>query len=355
MALWRQDEAGWALLSPSDFPKEADLHDLVADAPHMLPLSGEPRLTVVGREVALGGGYADLIAVESSGRLAIVEVKLARNAEARRAVVAQILAYAAFLHGLDRDQLERDVLARQLRQHGHATVADAVSAGDQEGDFELEVFERGLNDCLRTGEFRLVLVLDAAPPELVRLVGYLEAIGGAVVIDLVSVSAYEVEGSRVIVPQRVEPERVLGQPRRGAGDSSRSSGYLVDGADDFEASIEHAATEHRAHLIKLVRWARQLEAEGLVWLRTYHGKGRLTLLPRLVADDAGLVTIWNDSGAYISLWRTVFERRAPESIEPVETLLSTRIGTGNVVRDLRDEVLNALTLAYREAAAQASR
>ena len=76
---------------------------------------------------------------------------------------------------------------------------------------------------------------------------------------------------------------------------------------------------------------------------------------RLVADDAGLVTIWNDSGAYISLWRTVFERRAPESIEPVETLLSTRIGTGNVVRDLRDEVLNALTLAYREAAAQASR
>jgi hypothetical protein len=44
----------------------------------------------VGREVPLGGGYADLLAVEASGRLGMIEVKLARNSEARRAVVAQV-------------------------------------------------------------------------------------------------------------------------------------------------------------------------------------------------------------------------------------------------------------------------
>jgi len=41
------------------------LHDLVAEAPHFLPLAGTPpRLLVLGREVQLGNGYADLVARE---------------------------------------------------------------------------------------------------------------------------------------------------------------------------------------------------------------------------------------------------------------------------------------------------
>src|SRR5947208_11899103 len=94
-AIWRNDGSGWRALRPTGFPDEAALHRLVEEAPQMLPLAGTPRLVVVGREVQLGGGYADLLAVEPSGRLAVIEVKLARNAEARRAVVAQVLTYAA--------------------------------------------------------------------------------------------------------------------------------------------------------------------------------------------------------------------------------------------------------------------
>ena len=59
----------------------------------MVPLAGSPRLTVLGREVRLGTGSADLLAVESTGRLVIIEVKLAEDAESRRAVVAQVLSY----------------------------------------------------------------------------------------------------------------------------------------------------------------------------------------------------------------------------------------------------------------------
>ena len=85
-ALWRNDGSGWHALAPAGFPDEAALHGLVEDAPQLLPLSGSPQLVVVGREVSVGGGYADLIAVEPSGRLVVIEVKLAKNAEARRAV-----------------------------------------------------------------------------------------------------------------------------------------------------------------------------------------------------------------------------------------------------------------------------
>ena len=66
----------------------------------LLPLAGSPRLTIVGREVRLGAGRADLLAIEPSGRVVVIEVKLKDNAEAKQAVVAQVLAYASRLYGL---------------------------------------------------------------------------------------------------------------------------------------------------------------------------------------------------------------------------------------------------------------
>ncbi len=165
-AIWQNDGTGWRLLVPTGFPDERTLHDLVAQTPQILPLTGDPRLVVVGKEVSLGNGYADLLAVEPSGRLVVIEIKLARNAESRRAVVAQVLTYAARLKGLDPAELEQNVLGRHLRKHEHASLRDAVAAEDQEGSFDPEAFSEGLAECLSGGHFRLVLVLDETPEEL---------------------------------------------------------------------------------------------------------------------------------------------------------------------------------------------
>ena len=86
--IWTEGADGWELASPSGFPAEADLHALVAEAPQVLPLAGAPRIAVLGSEVQLGSGFVDIVAVEEDGRPVIIEVKLGRNAEARRAVVA---------------------------------------------------------------------------------------------------------------------------------------------------------------------------------------------------------------------------------------------------------------------------
>ncbi len=75
-AIWQNDESGWHLLSPTGFANEEKLHTLVEKAPHLLPLAGTPRLIVLGREVQLGNGYADLIAIQPTGRIAIIEIKL---------------------------------------------------------------------------------------------------------------------------------------------------------------------------------------------------------------------------------------------------------------------------------------
>jgi hypothetical protein len=114
--LWKKDASIWTLLSPAGFTDEKTLHALVEQATQALPLAGCSRLVIVGREVMLGGGFADLVGVEPTGRLAVIELKLAWNSEARRAIVAQVLTYADHLRG-----------------RGYNSLAGAVAASDQEG------------------------------------------------------------------------------------------------------------------------------------------------------------------------------------------------------------------------------
>ncbi|HEV2069721.1 MAG TPA: hypothetical protein VGR26_08010 [Acidimicrobiales bacterium] len=87
------------MLEADAFEKEEKLHDLIEEAPHLMPLAGAPRIVVLGREVTCGSGSADLLAIEDAGRPVVIEIKLAQNPEARRAVVAQVLSYASFLKG----------------------------------------------------------------------------------------------------------------------------------------------------------------------------------------------------------------------------------------------------------------
>ena len=349
-AIWRNNGSGWTLLAPTGFPNEAALHSLVEEAPQVLPLAGSPNLVIVGKEVLLGNGYADLIGVEPSGRLAVIEVKLAKNGEARRAVVAQILTYAAYLRGLEPGVLESTILGTHLRARDYESLADAISKNDQEGSYDPDQFTSGLRDSLSDGRFRLVMVLDDAPEELVRLAGYLQLVSDKILIDLIRVSSYDVNGAQILVPQRVDAETRPSQSEP-ANTQHSVQGQYSPGAEVFEQAITLARLEDQPKLRLLTDWAHDLEKKGLVFLGTYRGKsGRLTLLPRLSADNAGLVTISDDGGGCLWMWRSVFERRAPESIAIIEDLIQPKIiGQGTVLRDVTDELLSALTDAYREA------
>jgi hypothetical protein len=186
----------------------------------------------------------------------------------------------------------------------------------------------------------------------VRLVGYLQALSDKLLIDLVAVSSFAVAGSTILVPQRVDPERRTAETAA-APPRPAPQGKESEGAGEFLAAIERAPEQHRARLRRLSDWAQGLEREGLVKLSSYEGKEKWTLLPRLPAEKVGLVTIWNDNGAYLSLWRSVFERRAPSALGRVEQLIAPKpLGQGSTVSQFDDALLAALADAYREAAEQ---
>ena len=347
--IWKKDDDDWKLSRPEGFPDEATLHRLIWETPEMLPLAGAPRLGMLGSEVGLGPGSADLLGVEASGRPVIIEVKLAWNAEARRAVVAQILAYAAYLHGMSRGQLE-DRLRRNLQRAGHATILDAVKASDQTGAFDQDGFTEAFDEHLSEGRFRLVLVLDDVPQELMTLAVYLDHVTDKLAIDLVAVGAFSIDGTSVMIPQRVTPEQ---REVSESAAATTAAGTLYQGSDEFEASISDAREDDREKLRRLLEWARCLEQRRLIALEAYRGVdgGTITLLPRLQSENVGLVTGWNDHGrVYVSFWRSVFERVAPGFIEPIEDLTGRRLGQGTTTRDVGDDLLKILTAAYEHAA-----
>ena len=109
---------------------------------------------VLGSEVGLGNGYADILAVEPSGRPALIEVKLARNPAARREIVSQVIAYAAFLRGMNVEGLEQGPLRRSLAVAGYGSILKAVQAQDQEGAVDPDTFTTSLQEYLDQGSFR---------------------------------------------------------------------------------------------------------------------------------------------------------------------------------------------------------
>ncbi|GIE91575.1 hypothetical protein [Actinoplanes regularis] len=352
-AIYSEGPDGWQLITPQGFPNERTLQELVAQAPDLLPLSGNPRVVVLGREVLIGSGYVDVIAIEATGEPVLIEVKLHNNAESRRAVVAQILSYAAGLHGMTVDEFEGKVLAKCLAGR---SLVDRIRDAAQAEALDADELRQNVHDTLQTGGFRLVLVLDQAPPDLVRLVGYLEAVSTQdLVIDLITVSSYDINGQRVVVPQRVQPETPppveYSRPEAGGSPRSQAGGFAY-GVEPFRERVTTAPAEHQSSLQKLLAWAKRIEEANLAEIGTYFGKrGEAVLLPRLLPESAGLASLycWPDGRPAIQLWRSVFERRAPHSIAAVTDAAGTDIGQGNMVQAVSDGLLDALFRAYQEA------
>ena len=268
--------------------------------------------------------------------------------------MSQVLAYAAALQGFEIKALEQGPLRKHLAESGYETILDIVKSQDQEGAVEEASFDAALQDFLDQGRFRLVLVLDEVPAELGQVVAYLDAITeNALTIDLIVVKVYDVNGVQVALPQRVSPDLSVAASATTSTKGRRPGpkGVLSEGIEVFRSSIEGIAGQDRETFDELIAWAEQLAALPNVRLYTYDGgTGRITLLPRIKSRSAGLVTIWNDNQRpYLSMWRSVFEALAPDSIEPVERLIAPiKIGQGNVVRPVSTRVLEAITAAYEE-------
>ena len=162
----------------------------------------------------------------------------------------------------------------------------------EQGAVDHEEFTEALDGDLREGRFRLVFVLDDVPQELMTLVAYLEHVTDKLVIDLVAVSNFDVNGTPVMIPQRVTPERqevTVGQVN---ADVRGSSTVRYHGVDQFEALFEDAPEDNQPTIKAILDWTREIEREGLATLETAIGPRNRTVRAIVPGENSGFVALW---------------------------------------------------------------
>ena len=170
-------------------------------------------------------------------------------------------------------------------------------------------------------------------------------------IDLITLRMYEINGTRVALPQRVSPDLRTRSADVGPGKSrsAASKGDLSEGSDAFRTTIAGATKEDREVFEQLIAWAEKLADLPNVRLSTNSYPETKNLLPQVMPDNKCLAYIANyKNKPSVYAYRSVMERLAPNSIEHVEKASGKTIRSGTRV-PIEPHVLEALDSAYREA------
>ena len=156
------------------------LQRLLFETPEVLPI-GEidpafaPAVPLC-RELPTAAGSIDLAYVSEQGLLSIVECKLWRNPEARRAAVTQILDYAKEISRWSYEELNDAVRRAANRPEGTNALFDLVR--EQNDTIDEQTFVDDVTRNLKSGRFLLLVVGDGIREGVERIADYLKQSAG---------------------------------------------------------------------------------------------------------------------------------------------------------------------------------
>jgi hypothetical protein len=216
-----QPEGGFGEVARMPYESEDLLQRLLEDHPEllagdMLSPGKRARFILVGREVGVPDSEGrsdrwslDHLFIDQDGTPTFVEVKRSTDTRIRREVVGQMLDYAA--NGQKYWPVDRIRSLATQRAGGAEALTEAVldmigRESDEDAEERVDRFWMEAAEKLRTGQVRLVFVADSIPPELKRILEFLnEQMPRLHVVGLELVQ-YHAEGlPRILVP------RVVGQ------------------------------------------------------------------------------------------------------------------------------------------------
>lgn len=182
---------------------ESYLQKYVSENPNALPLDDlapDARLLVVGREFPTRSGPIDILAVDRTGGLYIIETKLFKNPDKRR-VVAQVLDYGASLwtgYG-DGEGLVRDIdqFMAETGAGGLAQQLSSVYDLDETGTAEaVAKLKRSLVD----GNIKFLVLMDRLHEALRDLILFINA-KSRFDIYAVEMEFYSHGGLEIVIPR----------------------------------------------------------------------------------------------------------------------------------------------------------
>ncbi len=135
----------------------------------------------------------DVLLLDQDAIPTIVEVKRGSNTQLRREVVGQVLEYAANASHVRIDRLRESF---EEQPDWEAKLRDLLQSGDEP---DADTFWKDVETNLRASNLRLLIVADAIPPELARIVEFLNE-QMRVEVLAVEVKRYASRGSETFVP-----------------------------------------------------------------------------------------------------------------------------------------------------------
>lgn len=276
----------WAPADLKMYSDEDELQSLLERDPGLIP--GCAGAAVV-REMAVPGiGAVDLVAVSGSGEVTLVECKLAKNAEIRRAVVGQILAYASGLAGMPFDEFDG-----LFRARGGQGLLDAVTA-ESGPDLDRGMLRSAISDAVSSGRFRLVVAVDAITDELRAIVEYLnEHLSASVTICALELGYFKEGTVELLVPATYGAELAAAKEPPSRSKRRWDSATVLQAADQIPDASE------RAFVQRMLRHASEHDAQ----VRGGTGEAPSAGFHYKVADDRRSVwSLWlRDSGPVVAL------------------------------------------------------
>ena len=265
-------------MSEQAYDSEALLQGLLAEYPALL--AGEQmtdesprRWLLVSRELPVSSDdgeaawYVDHLYLDQDGVPTLVEVKRSTDTRIRRAVVGQMLDYAA--NAVVRWSV--DYLRARFDSEADATARlENFLSGAEVEDFWAKV---AVN--LAGGRIRMVFVADEIPPELRRVVDFLAAQLRNAEVFAVEVRNYQGMGERALVP------RLVSTPRSSPATPSQRQ---WDESSFFE-ELNLRGPERAKVAQSLIEWARR----NMTGFRYGKGSTMGSFIPMLVLPNSRLL------------------------------------------------------------------
>jgi hypothetical protein len=217
--LIRQGDGSWLEPDDAGYALESELQEILALHPELIP--GVSAAARTCREFQSEAGPADIVVVDSTGELTLVECKLASNPQIRREVVGQMFDYASRLWKMDIEEFSTQWQARTSRPLDLDDAPEGLSLRDS------------LASNLKEGRFRIVLAVDRINPSLKRMIEYLNAMAGP------ATSVIAVEYSRLKQgPIEILMPHVYGQELAEVKSAQDRGDLTVWDADSFRSWLQ---------------------------------------------------------------------------------------------------------------------
>jgi len=183
------------------------LQTLIHNHPDLV-LAGEveacfENLVPVLREFTLPSGYLDNFYITPEGYPVLVEVKLWKNQEARRKVVAQILEYAKDFAALSYEDINKEIRNQiKNRKWGQNPLHEIVSSYVANPPAEQNFVDR-VSRNLREGRFLLLILGDGIREEMAALADYLMHHSLRYAFGMVEIRLFKMPDGSVLALPRV--------------------------------------------------------------------------------------------------------------------------------------------------------